>query len=126
MKVSTHYNADVLFPLRRPNMSGNLTSKYVNQSVDESSDNRQIYADDLDTSLNCFVITDDEELNSMVQSLMKEQPKKERPAHEVVMHINDENGYAYSSIASAFVFSPKKASQIGAKHYFNLNSLSPI
>ncbi|MCO5584673.1 hypothetical protein L7F22_038604 [Adiantum nelumboides] len=124
MKDSTHYNAklDVLFPLKRPNVSGNLTSKYVNQSVDESSDDRQIYADALDTSLDCSVMTDNEELNSMVQSLMKEQPKKERPAHEVVMHINNKNGYAYSPIASAFVFSPRKSSQNGAKHYFNTST----
>ncbi|MCO5610398.1 hypothetical protein L7F22_064634 [Adiantum nelumboides] len=88
-------------------------------STDENSDDRQIYADALDTSLDCSVMTDNEELNSLVQSLMKEQPKKERPAHEVVMHINDENGYTYSPIASAFVFSPRKASQNGAKHYFN-------
>ncbi|KAI5074506.1 hypothetical protein GOP47_0010467 [Adiantum capillus-veneris] len=127
MKDASIYNAklDVLFPLKRPNLSGNLASKYVSQS-DESSDDRQAYADALDTSLDCSVVTDNEELNNMVPSMMKEQPKKERPAHEVVMHANDENGYAYSPIASAFVFSPRKSSQNGAKHYFKPSTRANI
>ncbi|KAH7366237.1 hypothetical protein KP509_18G069600 [Ceratopteris richardii] len=116
---------DVLFPLRKPNSSGILTPQRINQ-MDESPGDRPAYADALDTSLDCSDITDNEQLNSMMQTIMKVKPPNDLPAHEVVMQANDDNGFAYSPIASAFVFSPTKDSHCATRHYLQPSSLGKI
>lgn len=106
---------DKLFPLRRPNLSKlstNLASKYG------SPDDRRVYEDALDTSLDCSTMTEDGMINHMMASCSP----LERPAQEVVIQENDENGFAYSPVASAFVFSPRRSSQNTASNFLKPSS----
>ncbi|MCO5587811.1 hypothetical protein L7F22_041763 [Adiantum nelumboides] len=107
MQDTTYSVLDELFPLKRPNRFKQGADVAHNQHASESGMAESAMMGDN---------------KKMVQCKISSMSPLERPAQEVnVMQGGDEDGFTYSPVASAFVFSPRRTSQ---NSYFMRSKLS--
>ncbi|KAI5065197.1 hypothetical protein GOP47_0019892 [Adiantum capillus-veneris] len=106
---STSSVLDELFPLKQPDRFKQGANVALNRRHISDSTHHVGMEESVSKSSRGMVVGDDK---TMVSKVLMMSPLAERPAQEVnIMQGGDgDDGFAYSPVASAFVFSPRRAS----------------